>query len=126
MRGRDLVSTERSQALIDAVLVREDRMLVAAAVRDPSKEGSPGPDRPGDHGELAPALRQLRELRYAGLDRTAPGRSRAGNRAWARTAGGETPGARRTRGADPRPAGANPAGAHPASVNPAVVSKRIL
>jgi ATP-dependent Lon protease len=39
-----LVNTQRSQALIDDVLVRPERMLVAAAVLDPSLEGSPGPD----------------------------------------------------------------------------------
>ena len=39
-----LVNTERSQALIDDVLVRPDRLMVAAAVLDPSLEGSPGPD----------------------------------------------------------------------------------
>ena len=39
-----LVNTQRSQALIDEVLVRPDRMMVAAAVLDPSLEGSPGPD----------------------------------------------------------------------------------
>ena len=39
-----LVNTQRSQALIDDVLVRPDRMMVAAAVLDPNHEGSPGPD----------------------------------------------------------------------------------
>ena len=39
-----LVNTQRSQALIDEVLVRPDRMMVAAAVLDSSLEGSPGPD----------------------------------------------------------------------------------
>ena len=36
-----LVNTQRSQALIDDVLVRPDRLMVSAAVRDPGLEGSP-------------------------------------------------------------------------------------
>ena len=51
-----LVNTERSQALIDEVLVRPDRMMVAAAVRDPAQEGSPGPD--DVHASTCVRLRQ--------------------------------------------------------------------
>ena len=56
-----LVNTERSQALIDEVLVRPDRMMVAAAVRDPAQEGSPGPD---DVFRVGTVLRVVKMLKF--------------------------------------------------------------
>ncbi len=56
-----LVNTQRSQALIDDVLVRPDRMMVAAAVRDPSVEGSPGPD---DVHRVGTVLRVVKMLKF--------------------------------------------------------------
>jgi ATP-dependent Lon protease len=56
-----LVNTTRSQALIDEVLVRPDRMMVAAAVRDPDLEGSPGPD---DVYRTGTVLRVVKMLKF--------------------------------------------------------------
>lgn len=56
-----LVNTQRSQALIDDVLVRPDRMLVAAAVLDPAIEGSPGPD---DIYRVGTVLRVIKMLKF--------------------------------------------------------------
>ena len=56
-----LVNTQRSQALIDEVLVRPDRLMVAAAVRDPSVEGSPGPD---DVFRVGTLLRVVKMLKF--------------------------------------------------------------
>ncbi len=56
-----LVNTQRSQALIDEVLVRPDRMMVAAAVRDPGLEGSPGPD---DVHRVGTLLRVVKMLKF--------------------------------------------------------------
>jgi ATP-dependent Lon protease len=56
-----LVNTKRSQALIDEVLVRPDRMMVAAAVVDPAIEGSPGPD---DVYRVGTVLRVVKMLKF--------------------------------------------------------------
>jgi len=56
-----LVNTQRSQALIDEVLVRPDRLMVAAAVRTPELEGSPGPD---DVHRVGTALRVVKMLKF--------------------------------------------------------------
>ncbi len=56
-----LVNTHRSQALIDDVLVRPDRMMVAAAVHDPALEGSPGPD---DVYRVGTVLRVVKMLKF--------------------------------------------------------------
>jgi len=55
-----LVNTQRSQALIDEVLVRPDRMMVAAAVLDPAIEGSPGPDEVHRVGTVLRVVKMLK------------------------------------------------------------------
>ncbi|MEE2672550.1 MAG: endopeptidase La [Myxococcota bacterium] len=56
-----LVNTERSQALIDEVLLRADRMMVGAAVVDPVLEGSPGPD---DIYRVGTVLRVVKMMKF--------------------------------------------------------------
>jgi ATP-dependent Lon protease len=56
-----LVNTQRSQALIDDVLVRPDRMMVAAAVMDSTIEGSPSPD---DVYRVGTILRVVKMLKF--------------------------------------------------------------
>jgi ATP-dependent Lon protease len=56
-----LVNTQRSQALIDEVLVRPDRLMVAAAVRNPELQGSPGPE---DVYRIGTALRVVKMLKF--------------------------------------------------------------
>ncbi len=56
-----LVNTQRSQALIDDVLVRPDRMLVAAAVMDPTIEGSPSAE---DVYRVGTILRVVKMLKF--------------------------------------------------------------
>ncbi len=70
-----LVNTQRSKALIDAVLVQPERVMVASAVRDPSFEGSPGPEQLYRVGTLLRVVKMLKfpdesyRLLVQGVDR---------------------------------------------------------
>ena len=55
-----LVNTPRSQELIDEVLLRDDRLMVCAAVRHDT-EGSPGPD---DVHRTGTVLRVVKMLKF--------------------------------------------------------------
>ncbi len=56
-----LVNTARSRALIDEVLVRPDRMMVATAVLDPATDETPGPN---DVYRVGTVLRIVKMLKF--------------------------------------------------------------